>query len=252
MKSVKDIRLALEEASEEERELLIKSLEKDERQGVQKLVERYIKRQRAYEEELKRLDGMLIYERQYGDSDRICGIDEAGRGPLAGPVVAGAVILPKDLKIMYLNDSKQLSPRIRDCLYDEIMGKALAVGVGVVPPECIDEVNILQATYKAMRMALDDLKVLPDVLLNDAVIIPQVDIPQVKIIKGDSKSLSIAAASVIAKVTRDRMMETYDQIFPEYGFAKHKGYGTKEHVEAIKKYGPSPIHRATFIKNLSF
>ena len=249
MKSIKDIQIAFEAASQDERPLLIEEFKKDERQGVQKLVEKYVKKQRAYEEELTRLDGMLKYERQYEEYNRICGVDEAGRGPLAGPVVAGAVILPRELKIMYLNDSKQLSPKLRECLYDEIMDKAAAVGVGVVSPECIDEMNILQATYKAMRMALDDLGAHPDVLFNDAVIIPQVDIPQVKIIKGDSKSLSIAAASVIAKVTRDRMMEAYDQIFPEYGFAKHKGYGTKDHVEAIKKYGPSPIHRATFLKN---
>lgn len=249
MESIKDIQAAFEAADPDGKAALANTLYNDGRLGVQKLIDRYIKEQKALEKELCRLEGMLEYEHRYEDTQFICGIDEAGRGPLAGPVVASAVILPKGLKIMYLNDSKQLSPGRRDSLYDEIMEKAIAVGVGVVSPERIDEINILQATYEAMRMAVQDTGVRPGVLLNDAVIIPKLDIPQVKIIKGDSKSLSIAAASVIAKVTRDRMMGAYDQIFPEYGFLKHKGYGTGEHVEAIKKYGPSPIHRTTFIKN---
>ena len=180
----------------------------------------------------------------------ICGIDEAGRGPLCGPVVAGAVILPKNCDILYINDSKKLSEKMRDVLYDEITSGAIAWGVGIVSPERIDEINILQATYEAMKIAIDNLKVTPDILLNDAVIIPGIDIEQVKIIKGDAKSQSIAAASIIAKVTRDRMMAEYDKMYPGYGFAQHKGYGTKAHVEALKEYGPSPIHRKSFLTKI--
>lgn len=192
---------------------------------------------------------MQSYERKYSEYRFICGIDEAGRGPLAGPVVAGAVILPGDCEILYLNDSKKLSPAKREALYDEIMDKAEAVGVGMASPARIDEINILQATYEAMREAVAALNVAPDLLLNDAVTIPEISIPQVPIIKGDAKSVSIAAASIIAKVTRDRLMEQYDKILPGYGFAKHKGYGSREHIEAIRRLGPTPIHRQTFIKN---
>ena len=215
---------------------------------MQKLVEKCRKQMEKAAEEDARLEHMLFYEKKYyEDYDYICGIDEAGRGPLAGPVVAGAVILPKGLKIPYLNDSKQLSAKRREELFDIIMEKALAVGVGVASPERIDEINILQATYEAMRQAVAELKVKPQILLNDAVYIPGLDLPQEKIIKGDAKSLSIAAASVIAKVTRDRMMVAYDEIFPEYGFAKHKGYGAKAHIEKIQSIGPCPIHRRSFI-----
>ena len=201
------------------------------------------------EAERERLEAMRAYERQYGERGRLCGIDEAGRGPLAGPVVAGAVILPGDCEILYLNDSKKLTEKRRELLYDEIMEKAVAVGVGVVGPERIDGINILQATYEAMRMAVANLSVSPDLLLNDAVTIPLVEIPQVPIVKGDAKSVSIAAASILAKVTRDRMMTEYDKIYPQYGFAKHKGYGTALHIEALHKHGPCPIHRRTFLKN---
>ena len=220
----------------------------DQRAGVQKLVEKCRKQMEKAAGEDARLEQMLVYEKKYyKDYDYICGIDEAGRGPLAGPVVAGAVILPKGLKIPYLNDSKQLSAKRREELFDIIMDKALAVGVGTVSPERIDEINILQATYEAMRQAVTELKVKPQILLNDAVLIPGLDLPQEKIIKGDARSLSIAAASVIAKVTRDRMMVAYDEIFPEYGFAKHKGYGAKAHIEKIQSIGPCPIHRRSFI-----
>ena len=164
-------------------------------------------------------------------------------------MVAGAVILPKDEKILYVNDSKKLSEKKREMLYDEIMDRALAVGVGVVGPERIDEINILQATYEAMRMAVAQLKVQPDILLNDAVTIPDLKVRQVPIVKGDAKSVSIAAASIIAKVTRDRLMREYGQVFPEYEFASNKGYGTKSHIEALKTYGPTPIHRRTFIQH---
>lgn len=199
--------------------------------------------------ERERLEGMRIYEKQYASCAAICGIDEVGRGPLAGPVVAGAVILPRDVEILYLNDSKKLSEKKREALYDEIMEKAVAVGIGMAGPARIDEINILQATYEAMRIAIEKLSVRPDLLLNDAVTIPGVAIQQVPIIKGDAKSVSIAAASIVAKVTRDRMMKEYDAIFPGYDFASNKGYGTKAHIEALKSLGPCVIHRRSFIGN---
>lgn len=201
--------------------------------------------------ELARLEQMKEYEYTYEACTFLCGIDEAGRGPLAGPVAAGAVILPKDCDILYLNDSKKLSPKKRDLLFDEIKEKAVSYGVGIVGPERIDEINILQATYEAMRLAISRLSVTPELLLNDAVTIPDIEIPQIPIVKGDAKSISIAAASILAKVTRDRMMEEYDMLFPEYGFAGHKGYGTAAHITAIREYGPCPIHRRTFIKNFT-
>lgn len=213
--------------------------------------ERRRKQQEKLEKEMERIKGMSVYETEYSDCTYICGIDEVGRGPLAGPVVAGAVILPKDEPILYLNDSKKLSEKKREQLYDEIMEKAVAVGIGMVSPARIDEINILQATYEAMRQAVAQLPQEPDIFLNDAVIIPGIsEEKQIKIIKGDAKSVSIAAASILAKVTRDHMMMEYDKIYPEYGFAKHKGYGTKMHNEAILTYGPCPIHRRTFLKKL--
>lgn len=199
--------------------------------------------------ERERLELMKEYEYTYAACESICGIDEAGRGPLAGPVVAGAVVLPKDCEILFLNDSKKLSEKRREELFLEIQEKAVTWSVGVVEPDVIDEINILQATYEAMRQAIGGLSKVPDILLNDAVTIPGVEIMQVPIIKGDAKSVSIAAASILAKVTRDHMMAEYDTLFPEYGFAKHKGYGTAAHIGAIKEFGPCPIHRRTFIKN---
>ncbi len=209
------------------------------------------RRQEKLKAERERLEGMRVYERRYRERDTLCGIDEVGRGPLAGPVVAGAVILPEDCEILYLNDSKKLSEKKRELLYDEIMEKAIAVGIGAVSPERIDEINILQATYEAMRIAISRLSVRPDLLLNDAVTIPQVDIPQVPIIKGDAKSVSIAAASIIAKVTRDRMMVQYEDLYPGYEFASNKGYGSARHIAALKEIGPCPIHRRSFIKNFA-
>lgn len=211
--------------------------------------ERKKRQQEKLEQELSRLEAMSAYEREYEDRGLICGIDEVGRGPLAGPVVAGAVILPKDETILYLNDSKKLSAKKREALYEEILEKAVAVGIGMASPARIDEINILQATYEAMRAAIADLGMSPDLLLNDAVTIPQVEIPQVPIVKGDAKSISIAAASIVAKVTRDRLMEACDEVLPGYGFGKHKGYGTREHIAALKELGPTPIHRRSFIGN---
>lgn len=201
-------------------------------------------------DEKERLELMKEFEYKYSDYKYICGIDEAGRGPLAGPVVAAAVILPKDTEILYLNDSKKLSEKKRNLLYDEIISKAISFGVGIAGVEDIEKLNILGATYKAMREAISKLSVVPDILLNDAVIIPELEqIKQVGIIKGDAKSISIAAASIIAKVTRDRLMIDYDKEFPKYGFAKHKGYGTKAHIEALRKNGMCKIHRKGFVKS---
>ncbi len=228
---------------------LIKRYEEDERSGIQALIVSAHKKLAAHEKEVARTREMQKFEREYAAFSYICGIDEVGRGPLAGPVVAGAVILPKDCDILYINDSKQLSEKKREELYDVIMEKAVATGLGFASPQRIDEINILQATYEAMREAVSKLNPAPEILLNDAVTIPGLSMKQVPIIKGDAKSLSIAAASIIAKVTRDRMMVQYAEVFPEYDFAGNKGYGSASHIEALKKYGPTPIHRRSFIKN---
>lgn len=248
-KKIGEIKNELKAACESELPVFVKTYEGDGRSGVQQLVAKARKSIDAYEKEKQRTEGMKKYEKEYASYGYICGIDEAGRGPLAGPVVAGAVILPKDCQILYLNDSKQLSEKKREELYDVIMREAVAVGVGYASHERIDEINILQATYEAMRQAIGNLGVQPDLLLNDAVTIPGVDIRQVPIIKGDAKSISIAAASIVAKVTRDRLMAEYDQTYPEYHFAENKGYGAAVHIEALKKHGASPIHRKSFIKN---
>ncbi len=245
--SIKDIKSKFNNLKDSELSGFIEDYSDDTRSGVIQLVKRASAVIEKYEAEVERTERMLSYERQYSCYSAICGIDEVGRGPLAGPVVAGAVILPKDDKILYLNDSKQLSAAKRDELYDVIRERAVAFAVGVVDHERIDEINILQATYEAMRQAIMNLDVKPDILLNDAVTIPQVDIRQVPIIKGDAKSCSIAAASIIAKVTRDRMMEEMDSQYPGYGFRLNKGYGSAEHIRAIKEIGPCPIHRRTFI-----
>lgn len=251
MKSISEIKAELENADKDTRESLFELCKKDTRKGVLKLVEKYEKQKAAMAEELERLKKMHEFEDKYSEYEYIAGIDEAGRGPLAGPVVAASVILPKDCEILYLNDSKQLSAKRRDELFDEIKQKAIAYGIGIVSQGRIDDINILQATYEAMREAIGRMseKQNPDLLLVDAVHIPDVDIKQVGIVKGDAKSVSIAAASILAKVTRDRFMVEMDKLYPEYGFASHKGYGSKSHIEAIKKYGASPIHRQTFIKN---
>ena len=247
-KSISEIKKEFENSDENSWEKLCGFYEQDSRIGVQNLAARYRKKQAALVQERERLKQMHFYEEKYSQYRCICGIDEAGRGPLAGPVVAGAVILPADCEILYLNDSKKLSAARREELYDEIMEKAVATGIGMASPARIDEINILQATYKAMQQAISKLSIKPDLLLNDAVTIPDVEIEQIPIIKGDAKSASIAAASIVAKVTRDRMMKEYDIIYPGYDFAKNKGYGTKAHIEGIKKQGICDIHRRTFVK----
>ena len=249
VKSIREIRERFQAACEDELPELIDIYECDERAGVHKIVESGKKRLAALNKERARIEKLRVYEEQYGECEYICGIDEVGRGPLAGPVVAGAVILPRGCRILYINDSKQLSEKKREELYQVIQEQAVACAVGYATPERIDEINILQATYEAMREALKKLAVTPDILLNDAVRIPKVAIPQIPIVKGDAKSITIGAASIIAKVTRDRLMVEYDRVFPEYGFAGNKGYGSAEHIQALKKYGPTPIHRRSFIKN---
>ena len=249
MKKIAEIKEEFQKAAFDEREALYEAYKEDTRAGVLAVINKYKKQEEKLLKEKERIEQMKFYEKKYDHVGYICGIDEVGRGPLAGPVVAGAVILPEDCQILYLNDSKKLSEKKREELYEIIMEQAIAVGIGYASHTRIDEINILQATYEAMREAISKLSVRPQILLNDAVTIPMVEIPQVPIIKGDAKSVSIAAASIVAKVTRDRLMVKYSELMPEYGFASNKGYGSQEHIEALKKYGPSSIHRKTFIKN---
>ena len=250
MQSILEIKTILNDTPVNALPQFIEDYRMDERAGVQALVKKATKQIADYETELKRTYKLQEYERKYADKQYICGIDEVGRGPLAGPVVAGAVILPKDCDIFYINDSKKLSEKKREELAAIIMEKAICAQTALVSPEKIDEINILQATYLAMKGAIEKLTPQPDLLLNDAVTIPGVDIMQVPIIKGDAKSISIGAASIVAKVTRDAMMVEYDKIYPEYDFASNKGYGSAKHIAALRKYGPCPIHRKSFIENI--
>lgn len=219
----------------------------DSRSGVQKAIE---KRKRAIQAELDedlRLEQMLRYEKKLYQAgyQAIAGVDEVGRGPLAGPVVAAAVILPPGCKIKGLNDSKKIPKKKHQDIYQAVMDKALAVGIGLMDSEIIDQVNIYEATKLAMKKALSKLSLKPDYLLIDAMKL-DVDIPQESIIKGDANSLSIAAASIVAKVTRDKLMADYDKEFPGYDFAKNAGYGTKNHLQGLDRHGVTPIHRKTF------
>ena len=248
MESITEIKEKIKNASLQEIPDILNIYAADTRDGVRKLIAAAQKKTDAFEKEKVRIYAMEEFERQNEEKEYICGIDEVGRGPLAGPVVAGAVILPKICEILYLNDSKQLSEKKREELYDIIMEKAIAVGIGAATPARIDEINILQADYEAMAQAVGKLTVKPDVLLIDAVHIPQLEAyEQISIIKGDAKSVSIAAASIVAKVTRDRLMKELDAQYPAYGFAQNKGYGSAEHIAALKKYGPCPLHRRSFI-----
>lgn len=204
------------------------------------------------EKEEERLKVLKEYEAKlHKDGIKyIVGIDEAGRGPLAGPVVIGAVIMKQESFIEGINDSKKISEKKREKLYEEIKKEAVAWSVGIVNEERIDEINILNATKEALTQAISKLEVKPDLILVDALEkIDTLSIPYISVIKGDAKIYSISAASIIAKVVRDRIMRSYDKAYPEYGFEKHKGYGTSAHIEAIKKYGLCPIHRKTFTKN---
>lgn len=248
--TIEQIKQMLQNAPMEALEDVLRVLADDVRPGVCKLCQQYEKKWQKYQKECRRIEGMCAYEKEHPEAKYICGIDEVGRGPLAGPVVTAAVILPKDCRILYINDSKKLSEKKREELYDTIMEEAIAVSIGMESQTVIDEINILQATYSAMRKAVAGLEVKPDLLLVDAVTIPGLSIPQVPIIKGDAKSISIAAASIIAKVTRDRLMLEYDRMYPEYDFASNKGYGTQKHMDALKKIGLSPIHRRSFTKGI--
>ena len=252
--NISEIKAKLANISETDKEGLCQFVDEfsfDERSGVIAIVNQAKKKIKLYEDEVARSTKMRVFENKYIEQgyQAICGIDEVGRGPLAGPVVACAVILPQDDMILYLNDSKQLSAKKREVLYDEIINRAVSYGIGIVSEARIDEINILQATYEAMRMAVSNLSVAPDLLLNDAVKIPGIDVKQVPIVKGDTLSASIAAASIVAKVTRDRMMQAYDEIYPGYDFASNMGYGSAKHIEALKTLGQTPIHRKSFIDN---
>lgn len=249
-KTIKQIQDEYKETSDNMLPTFIEEYIRDGRPGVSKIISQAQKKIMKLQNERARVLKMTEFEKKYSDYEYICGIDEVGRGPLAGPTVAGAVILPKDCIIYYINDSKKLSEKRREELYDEIMDKAVAASIGIVDVESINETdNISLSVHEAMRQAIDKLEVKPDLLLVDAVKIPDVAIKQVPIVKGDAKSISIAAASIIAKVTRDRMMVELDEIYPGYGFKDNKGYGTKEHISALKTLGKTPIHRDKFIRN---
>lgn len=252
MQSIKEIKNRLESCSIDELNQCMEQYKTDSRKGVQNLIASCEKRMTAYEKEQKRLEEMLFYEKECYKAGYqfVAGVDEVGRGPLAGPVTAAAVILPPNCKIEGVNDSKKLSEAKRELLYKEICEKAIAYSIGIVSSQTIDSINILQATYLAMQEALNGLNQKPDFVLVDAVTIPKISIKQKGIVKGDEKSLSIAAASIVAKVTRDRLMQKMHILYPQYAFDKNKGYGSKEHIEAIQNYGICEIHRHTFLKNL--
>ena len=244
--TIQEIEALLREIVQEDDERFAMLLE-DERKGVQRLITKWKKQKGDKEKEKQKFIEMSIYEstlRQRGIVS-IAGIDEVGRGPLAGPVVTAAVVLPEDFYIPGLNDSKKLSEAKRERFYGEIQEKALAIGIGIIPPNVIDEINIYQATKQAMLDAVANLSCTPEHLLIDAMELPT-SIPQTSIIKGDAKSISISAASVIAKVTRDRMMKELGKRYPQYGFEQHMGYGTKQHLQAIETYGVLDEHRKSF------
>lgn len=226
----------------------IDSLLKDTRSGVQRLARSYLKKREAKQREQERIQRMWHFERTYREQgyQLIAGVDEAGRGPLAGPVVAAAVILPEGFDAEGLNDSKKLSLDERESLREKIQRDATAIGVGIVDHHYIDQHNILQATYEAMRRAVAELSPAPEYLLLDAVQVPGLKIPQHPIVKGDALSHSIAAASIIAKTVRDRWMKEVDEIYPHYGFRKNMGYGTPDHLAALDRWGACPIHRTSF------
>ncbi|CEO12866.1 ribonuclease HII [Paraclostridium sordellii] len=251
-KSVKEINSIIENISTDEYLKYIDILKDDERKSVKNIAVKLAKKLDKMRAENERLEMINIFENEGYEKGftYIGGIDEAGRGPLAGPVVAAVVVFKPGTKIEGINDSKKLSESKRDELFEIIKEEALDYGIGIVQKDEIDEYNILNATYMAMKKAVNCLKQKPDYLLVDAAHIPDVDIEQKSIIKGDSKSISIAAASILAKVTRDSIMYEYDKMYPEYGFAAHKGYGTDQHYKAIREHGITSIHRRSFLKNI--
>ncbi len=248
MKTIAEIKAEFNNCDLNNLDDFIKLYSDDKRAGVAKIIESAFKKIDAYNKELERLEIITQFEKKYQSMgvEYVGGIDEVGRGPYAGPVVTACVILPKGCKIEGINDSKKLSLKKREELFDIIKEKAISVGVGIVDNYEIDQLNILQATYKAMRIAIENMSIKPQQLLVDAVTIPEIDIPQEAIIKGDAKSISIGAASIIAKVIRDRMMVEYAKKYPQYGFESNVGYGSKYHEEAIRKYGLCDIHRRSF------
>lgn len=247
----KELMLKAEEMAPQEAYHWLLELSEEFGDSVRKIADKYYKKLEAEKKERERLETMMAFERDARQKGYCCigGVDEAGRGPLAGPVVAACVILPEDAYICGLNDSKKVSPAKRDKLYDEIREKAIAYGIGLADHTYIDRVNILNATKKAMETAIMSMKIKPDYLIIDAVHL-DLDIPQLSIPKADALSVSTAAASILAKVIRDRIMEKMDIQYPGYGFAQHKGYGTREHIEAIKRLGLCPIHRRSFTAGL--
>lgn len=250
--SVNEIKEIIDKTDIAEKKKIAESLQFDERAGVKRLFKKLLKDIENDIKETDRIERMKQYEYKFIKKGvkYIAGIDEVGRGPLAGPVYASAVILPVDCIIKGINDSKKLSPEKRQKLYYEIKNNAICFATGYCDEKKIDEINILNATFEAMKQALGKLEVKPQVLLVDAVRIPAIDIFQVPIIKGDSLSFSIAAASIVAKVERDMIMDNYHKEYPVYNFARNKGYGTKEHIDAIKECGPCPIHRKSFIDGI--
>ena len=241
--TIKEIKELLKKDVTEEQ---IEELENDPRSGVQKLLVSYHKRQAKLLEKKQAFEQRFSYEKEFWVKNQlVAGVDEVGRGPLAGPVVTAAVIIDHDFDLIDVNDSKKLTPERRLALYPKILEEAVSVGIGVKSPQVIDQINIYEADRQAMAQAVIALDIKPDALLVDAMNVP-VDLPQVKLIKGDAKSNSIAAASIVAKVFRDKLMDDYDKIYPQYGFPANAGYGTKEHIVALKKYGPTAIHRKTF------
>ncbi|MCR5586341.1 MAG: ribonuclease HII [Lachnospiraceae bacterium] len=247
IQSIKDSLLAL---SREERSKRFSFYEADERKGVQNLIKKLKRDDELLDKEIERIKKLKEFELKLSNGGLVCGVDEVGRGPLAGPVVTAAVVLPIDSEILYINDSKKLSKKKREELYDIIISEALCYRIGLRSHERIDEINIRNATIEAMEEAVNSLEVVPAVVLVDALTLPKVTYPQKNIIKGDAKSYSIGAASIVAKVTRDRMMEELDSKYPGYGFSKNSGYGTKEHMDALREIGPSEIHRKSFLSFL--
>ena len=250
-KTISEVQALLHE-HETVSEQLLEAMKKDSRIGIQKLLARYYQEQEAIRKRKEKAKQLLTEERRLWalGYSFIGGIDEAGRGPLAGPVAAACVILPRDLTIEGIDDSKKLTAAKREELYKIIYEKALAVGLGIVDQNKIDEINIYNATVLAMNQAVRACSLEPDYLLLDAMHLKDMPVPQLSIIGGDGKSQSIAAASIIAKVTRDKIMDDLAGIYPEYGFDKHKGYGTEEHIAAIRKYGISPVHRKSFLAKI--
>ncbi|WP_297953214.1 ribonuclease HII [uncultured Lactobacillus sp.] len=241
--TIKEIRELLKKDITEEE---LKSLEADPRAGVQKLLASYRKRQAKLLAKKEDFMHRFSYESKFWQKGQlVAGVDEVGRGPLAGPVVTAAVVIDQNFDLLEVNDSKKLSPEKRLQLYPQILAKAVSVGIGVKNTAIIDQINIYEADRQAMAQAVQELDVKPDALLVDAMDVP-IDLPQVKLIKGDAKSNSIAAASIVAKVFRDKLMDNYGELYPQYGFHHNAGYGTKDHIDALKKYGPTPIHRKTF------